>query len=87
LDKEQLLLNPPSKAEFLDWKGNRVTKYLLALKESEYESVKEEWARGDFTRESSDGTNQLTNKNLGKVEALYDFIEDLETLGEDIDED
>lgn len=82
-----MLLNPPSQAEFLDWKGSRVTKYLLAFKETEYESIKEGWARGDFTRESSDASNQLTAKALGKAEALYDVIADIITLGEEIDEE
>jgi hypothetical protein len=73
------------KAEFQDWKSSRVTKYLIAVKEAEYESLKEQWALGDFTRESADATNQLTAKVQGQVEELWNIIEDIKTLGSDIE--
>lgn len=87
MEAELLLSNPPSQAEFLDWRTNRTTKYLIALKEAEYNSIKEEWAQGDFTRESVEATNQLNAKKLGQAEELWALIRDIETLGEDIEEE
>jgi len=75
------------KAEIQDWKSSRVTKYLLATKEAEYESLKEEWATGAFTREDSGSTNQLTAKALGEVNAIYDLINDIKDLGYDLEEE
>jgi len=80
-----MLLNPPAEAEFQDWKGSRVSKYLIAVKEAEYESLKEQWALGDFTRENADATNQLTAKVQGRLEELWTLIEDVKTLGSEIE--
>lgn len=59
----------------------------MALKEAEYESLKEEWAQGDFTKESVEATIQINAKKLGQTEELWSLLRDIESLGEDIDEE
>lgn len=61
--------------EWKEWKQHEVTKEFFDSIKARIEEKKEDWANGNFTTESSDGTVQKNAAAVGAVAALSDLLE------------
>lgn len=66
--------------DFLHWRNQSVTKFLLKEISVEIEEEKEAWASGALTTESTDGTIQKNSHALGRVDALKGILEKIEEI-------
>ena len=68
----------PLKQEIVEWKANKVSKYLVQELQNNMNEIKDQWMNGGFTLESESGTLQMNSRALGNIKALgetLDFIE------------
>ena len=72
-----------TKDEINGWLIHPVTeKHIDRLKEAK-EEIKENWARGDYTTESIEGTIQKNSEALGSVGMIDQILIDLEDMEAD----
>jgi hypothetical protein len=73
-------LEKPTYEQAREWHDSRVTQYLLEEIDLTVSEIKDVWAEGGYTGDSTDETSQLNSRALGNVQALLnlrDFIDSL----------
>lgn len=82
LQYEAIKENTP-KEMINDWLSHPCTEMLLLYLGASYETIKDHWANGSFTRESMEGTCQKNAEEIGRAGALLDVIEVIKDTGVD----
>jgi len=73
-----------------EWKSRKQTKWVRASLEEEIEEIKNEWACGDFSRQSAEETAQKSAEAIGRIVGLsfaLDFLVQTESTVEEVEED
>ena len=73
------MIERPLKTEVVEWKENKVTRYLVDQIQRDIEEIKDVWVNGGYSAPDQAATIQLNSKALGgahALSALLDFIED-----------
>ena len=76
-----------SRDEMHSWKEHPCTRALLSTLEGDLEVLKEGWASGDFTGETSDATLQVNSCQIGTAQALTKLIDFIRSLAKREDEE
>lgn len=61
--------------EWKEWKLHPVTIEFFSSVKARIEDKKDQWANGNFTEETIDGTSQRNAEAIGAVVALSDLLE------------
>ena len=77
----------PTPEQCRGWMNQRVGKYHKSVLFEKVEDLKDCWANGDFTGNSTEETIQLNSEALGKVQAIADVIVTLEEMTTDDSEE
>jgi uncharacterized protein YukE len=75
------------KHEIVSWQQNPVTQQFLNDLKTDRSDIKEDWAAGQFTVESIEGTNQLNSRALGAIQALESMIERIEHYADNLEDE
>ena len=87
LEVAQGLLDEVPEIQVREWKEHSVTKILLMFLEGTHEGIKDSWADGSFTGESSEATAQLNSRALGYIQGFNAVAMLVEDIGEPKDEE
>lgn len=69
----------PMEEEWAEWRTHPVTKLVREWAHKEREALKEQWAKGDFTREDPAASVHLNANVIARCEELQRFV-DLELI-------
>lgn len=75
-----------TKAQIQEWQTSKVTQDFITALKSDRDNILDNWASGQYTAETSEGTAQLNASALGQVRALDDVIVAFMTFHEEAED-